>query len=219
MKKVVAVSLRVLCSADYGEDRDAVSHDWIRYFDKINLMPVLIPNIITDPVELIEKTKVQAILLTGGGDVNINNNNELEGKRDLTERKLIEWAIDNNCPIIGVCRGMQALNVFFGGSIEYNIEKTYSEKHVSCTHSIFISDNKISSRIGEEFVTNSFHDNGVTEKSLAKVLQPFAFSKKGLVEGFFHRKLNICGISWHPERQNSSEILDEYLINNSLNRI
>ena len=55
---------------------------------------------------------------------------EISEQRDYTEKLMIKWAIKNDIPILGVCRGAQLINLFYGGSLSYNLEKNHIAKNL-----------------------------------------------------------------------------------------
>ena len=65
---------------------------------------------------------------------------------------------------------------------------------------------------------NSFHRQGIIEKCLSDKFDIFAKTRKGTVEGFYHRRYPIIGIQWHPERKSPSRTFDRMLIKNIFNK-
>ena len=131
-------------------------------------------------------------LLLSGGD-NIGDNSD----RDKTEQEIIRFGLDNNLPIFGVCRGMQAINKYFHGDIEI----LTNSKHVGKPHSVKIINSNFSSLLKTSSIeVNSYHNNIIKQEILGNELEPFAISlDDGTIEGFFHRKFPIVGVMWHPE--------------------
>lgn len=200
-KKRLGISLRVEHIAKYNEKRDALSQDWIIFLEKLNVVPILIPNKLSNVNEFLTEMKIDGVILSGGD--NIGKTPE----RDKTENEIIKFAIDSQTPIIGVCRGMQVLNHYFGGTI---ISSTDS-KHAGKSHFIEFTDNKIKKLFGTNLMkVNSFHHNLIKKESLGTDLEIFAISKlDSTIEGYFHKKLPIIGVMWHPERDhdNAAELI------------
>ena len=140
--------------------------------------------------------KVGGIILSGGD--NIGDNPE----RDKTENKLIEYGINHKIPIFGVCRGMQVLNTYFGGSVLKNQGKNHTNK----PHSINIINNSFSSLLRNNSLhVNSFHKNLIKNENLGDRLQAFAIvNDDETIEGIFHKDFPILGVMWHPEREINS---------------
>ncbi|QDI88796.1 peptidase C26 [Candidatus Nitrosopumilus sp. SW] len=195
----VGISLRVVDAPNYNEKRDALSQDWIFFLEKLGVIPVFIPNNMSDVKDFLKEMNIDGLILSGGD--NIGDHPE----RDKTERNVIEFAIESKTPLLGICRGMQVINKFFDG----NVVKNKNSKHVGNVHQIKIL-NLISKLFdGEKILVNSFHNNIIPKDMLGSELNSFAISTEdNTVEGFFHKKLPFSGIMWHPERdQNENNLL------------
>ena len=92
----LGISLRVVKAEKYDEKRDALSHDWPILLEKLGIIPVYIPNILSDLKEFLKNTDVNCLLLSGGD--NIGDNPE----RDTSEKNIIEYGINNKIPILGL---------------------------------------------------------------------------------------------------------------------
>lgn len=191
-KRRIGISLRIERVEKYDEWRDTISQDWIKLLKKIDALPVLIPNTLDDVKIFLEEMEVDGIILSGGD--NIGDYPE----RDHTEEEIIDFGIEKNLPIFGVCRGMQVLNNYFGGSIKANT----TSSHVGRPHAVQIVDKKIEELLGiDSFEVNSYHNNIINPTMLGEELFPFALvDYDNTVEGYFHKKLPIIGVMWHPER-------------------
>lgn len=204
MKPIVAVSMRVVETAPYAEPRDAISHDWIRWFDTVGATPLLVPNLLADPAAYARRMGASALLLTGGNDVGSSPD------RDRTETALLAAALEARMPVLAVCRGLQFVNVFFGGSLTEDLSPF--GRHAGVTHPVRLDavpgmpDPPADARV------NSFHNQGVQRSGLAPDLIPFASTDEGLVEGFVHRSAPLIAVQWHPERENAGADLDRVLV-------
>ncbi len=208
--KNVGISLRVELIDKYNEKRDCISHDWINFLQKINCTPILIPNNLNNVENYISDLDLDAIILSGGD--NIGDFPE----RDKTENAILEFAIKNAIPILGVCRGMQIINYYFEGSLQKNA----SSNHVGHPHPIDILNNSLISTLKNSKLTvNSFHNNLIKRDDIGKDLEIFALSENdNSVEGYFHKKHPIMGVMWHPERD-SNDSSQEKLIEIFFNKI
>ena len=138
------------------------------------------------------------MLIFSGGD---NVGDDLG--RDKTEKNMLEYAIKNKIPSLGVCRGMQFFNKYFGGKIK----QKKNNSHVRTRHDVKISDQKIE-RILKKTSTsvNSFHNNFLEAKILGSELISFGIVEfDETVEAFYHKKFPIIGVMWHPERESNFE--------------
>ncbi len=156
------------------------------------------------------------LLLQGGADVAPKHYRELPRAPDWagdTERDEYELAlIDAFCkagkPILGICRGMQLLNVYFGGSLHQDIEMDLGGGH---THRDDVEYEKplhpIAFEAGSGLAhtyanvamphVNSIHHQCV--KALGAHLVVEARAVDGIIEAFRHATLPILGVQWHPE--------------------
>ena len=219
----IAVSMRVTAVPSYGEVRDALSHDWYPFLERISCTPILVPNALENPRGYLQKLGIEAVLLTGGNDVApqlygqspVSPAGDYSSQRDDTEKALLNFAIDGALPVLGVCRGMQMINTYFGGSLIQDLGERLASpvNHRAGIHGITMVDERFERRLGARTVeVNSFHRDAVTADTLAPGLRPFALSHAdGVVEGLYHPNLSLIGIQWHPERANSPAHLDETL--------
>jgi len=184
-------------------DMSALENNYLEYFEEFDFRIIQIPNITNHVESYFDEIPIKAVILTGGGDVGHFL------PRDKTEKKLIEIAIRRKLPVFGICRGLQFINIFFGGKLK-NIKG-----HVATTHEIKIIDPKLSKLLGKEKIeVNSYHNQGITKSCLSPKLTPFAISNDGIVEGVCHKKYQIAGIMWHPERSSLNGVTNKKIIKN-----
>jgi putative glutamine amidotransferase len=129
--------------------------------------------------------------------------------KDKIEIELIRHALRKHVPILGICRGSQLLNVVCGGTLYGDVqkEKKSSLKHIdfarydSYRHPISIVAGSPLQRwyARKTLRVNSYHHQGI--RDLALRFHPMAYSKDGLVEGYYDPKENFAvGLQFHPER-------------------
>lgn len=189
------ISQRVEYVSHRDELRDALDLRLTRFFWELGFTPIPICSSIEQHDAYLTELSPAALVLSGG-----NNIGENEG-RDRMELSAIEFSIANKIPVLGICRGMQIINKYFGGKIR---EVT---KHAATTHSIF---GPITNQ--ESYHVNSFHDFGMIEADLGSSLHAVAWSDDGIVEALRHDKLPILGIMWHPERNANFDDVDIQII-------
>lgn len=190
MKKI-AISFRIVDSPNYPEIRDALSHDWADFLQKLNLIPIWIPNNIVNLDEFFKEIDIDGIILSGGDDLGVTP------IRDKTETSIIKYAINKKIPLLGICRGMQLLNNYFGGFST----KLNSLDHIGNEHSLMIEGNFLK-KLPQSITVNSYHNNVITINNLSNDLSIFATTKNdNTIEGLFHKQFPIVGLMWHPERE------------------
>lgn len=208
MKKIL-MSMRVTEASNYKEERNSIAFEYIEFFESLGFFIQLVPNNTKYLSEYFDE-KVEAVILTGGNNVNpnlYNSDDKLEDiydVRDETEQNLIQEAIYKSIPILGICKGFHLLNVYYGGKISHGINN-----HVNENHTLESIESILNGKI-----TNSFHNQGIYLNDLAKNLEVIAKTEDDIVEAFRHRKDKVFAIQWHPERQN--ENYDKELINRFL---
>ena len=216
--------MRVVEATGYHEPRDALSQDWFRFLKACDITPVLVPNVGEDAVSYLEGIEVRGVILTGGNNVCPATYgadpsvpvSDAYPERDVTEAALIDWAASAGTPLLGVCRGMHMLNAHFGGNILTDLARQAPGvgDHVACEHKTLVTMPKIVERFGfEELATNSYHNQGLTERELAESLENWAVALEGgVIEAVAHRERPLVGIQWHPERPNSTAEFDRALV-------
>jgi len=170
---------------------DFTDHYWIKYFESKNHFFRLIPNSIKNLNEVIkENKKIDLIILSGGND--LFGKDRLSKIRLKTETILIKFSIRHKIPILGVCRGMQVLNHYFGGKIK-KIKGHMKSNHLVKMKTDFFKK--------AEIKANSFHNFGISKKGVSQSFKILGVDKKDNIEMFVHKKYKIIGTMWHPERE------------------
>lgn len=189
----------------YGELIESLETSYARFFYDLawDLIPVL------SGANLFGTFKdIDAIILTGGGTVpnkyRVSSTNEYQQKaRDYTEKILLDLAIKNHIPVIGICRGMQFINGYFGGKID-----SFKHSHpTNVRHNVILKNN-------EMLEVNSFHQDAVTVELLAPGFIILASDpSRVIVEAMYSSEYKIIAFQWHPEREKKHSACQEYSIN------
>ena len=189
MKKKLVVTMRELTINGNEEIYDSIDQNFFLFSKLCNFEIFLLPNrykILED----INLNFFDGIILSGGGD--ISQISKKKTKRDKLEKDLMEFSVKKKKPLLGICRGMQVIQNFFG----VKLEKV--KNHVNKRHNISYLNTKIK--------VNSFHNFGsYITKDCLKVL---ARSDDNVIESVQHNKLPIMGIMWHPEREKKIKQFD-----------
>ena len=154
-------------------------------------------------------TNYDGLVLCGGGDIDPKYYNEeicgsysIDLKRDAAEFVLLKAFVDAGKPVLGICRGCQLINVFFGGSLHQHLPE--SDLHQSldgmdAVHKVTAVEGSILSTLyGDDFVVNSSHHQAV--KQLGDGLRAAAYWNGQYIEAIEHVLLPIFAVQWHPER-------------------
>lgn len=149
------------------------------------------------------------LLLCGGGDIEPSRyGQDMAGSfppdlpRDEAEFALIAAFRAAGKPIFGICRGMQILNVAFGGDMIQHLPAGCRPFHCGRedrVHAVRAAEGSLLFHLyGKLFAVNSFHHQAVDR--LGEGLIPTAWSESGVVEALEHTSLPILGVQYHPER-------------------
>lgn len=200
----------------YEKRRFQISEDYIRAIRDAGGIPVML----TPGEEFPEF--IDGLLFSGGGDINpllfgeepIWENGEISPLRDHYELALCKEALERDIPILGICRGMQIMNIAAGGGIYQDIaaQAGTSLKHSqqaprACgTHSILPSEGSLLAQLwrAEKIIVNSVHHQAVS--FLGKGMTVAAQSPDGLTEAIeAAEKPFVLGVQWHPEAMHEPE--------------
>ena len=145
------------------------------------------------------------LLLPGGGDVHprfygqqINGSTDIDEARDGRELALVDKFLRAGKPIVGICRGLQLLNVYFGGTLRQHIEGHSQIDGVDRLHAINTAPGLLRALYGARFTVNSAHHQAV--ETLGEGLQVLACAPDGTAEAIAHKALPVFAVQWHPER-------------------
>ncbi len=191
---------------------------YLRAITDAGAAPIIIPlQLDEDTLRVIYDT-VDGVFLPGGEDMDPEQYGEqhhemlgaTDPERDRTEMLLGRWALEDNKPLLAICRGIQMLNVIQGGSLYQDIRalRDGSEKHdyfppqferVRISHEVhFEPDSRLARIYGPTTMVNSMHHQAL--KSLGAGCQPIAWAPDGVVEAIEVAGHPFAlGVQWHPE--------------------
>ena len=145
------------------------------------------------------------LLLPGGGDVEpwrYGRENTasygMDPRRDELEFALLERALAAGVPVLGICRGMQVLNVALGGTLRQDLPGHSRYEGLDRLHRVRGADSLLAALYGTHVVVNSSHHQAV-ERPGAR-LRPVQWAPDGTIEALEHETLPVWGVQWHPER-------------------
>jgi putative glutamine amidotransferase len=197
-----------------GNQRVYVNRDYIQAIVQSGGIPLLLP-VVPEP-EVIRKQieSVDALLISGGQDIDpqhygedhLPQLQEMCAERDHYEMEAIRYAFSRQRPILGICRGLQVLNVAFGGSLYQDIghyfplSLDHAQKSATDRHHVTLEKNSKLHRIlgVESLQINSFHHQST--KAIAPGFAVNARASDGIIEGIEKEDSHfVMGVQWHPE--------------------
>lgn len=193
--KRLGITQRVDTMGSYGERRDCLDQRWVHFVLEIGFVPIPLPNVLPNRVSnVLAAIQPDAILFSGGNSIATLDTTLADAapERDAFELELLAQSRQLCIPIVGVCRGMQLINLFFYGRL------SPVGGHVACTHAVDV-DETFQDDIPT--VVNSFHRWGIAREDLAQPLIPIANDNRNHIEAFIHKTDPLLGIMWHPERE------------------
>ncbi|UQS86190.1 gamma-glutamyl-gamma-aminobutyrate hydrolase family protein (plasmid) [Nicoliella spurrieriana] len=196
------------------------------------ITPVAVPiGNVSETNALIEE--VDGLIIKGGIDVNpklyhqmaLSTTDVPDDNRDAAEFTALRDSTSNGKPVLGICRGMQAINVYFGGSLYQDIYSQLPngdellnhtadwDKGYFPTHMINVDPNSyLAKSVGTRTKVNSRHHQAVAE--VGNGLKVVARADDGVVESIEGKNGLIQGVQWHPENLWEHDPKQEQLFEN-----
>ncbi len=165
--------------------------------------------------------RLDGLILSGGGDISPDlyggaSHNELYGidrERDKAEILAVKYAMEYRLPLLGICRGIQIMNVALGGTLIEHIPDAVGEavqppqevlhrlpNDKACFHSVKLIANCLTAQIFGQVVIEvpSFHHQAI--RGVASSLKAVAHSQDGIIEAVeMPEHPFFIGVQWHPE--------------------
>ncbi|MFZ5897912.1 MAG: gamma-glutamyl-gamma-aminobutyrate hydrolase family protein [Bacillota bacterium] len=207
----------ITCAQDNALGRVFLADYYYRAIENAGGSPVLLP-----PVRNVEKIRsivewIDGLLLSGGSDVDpvffgeepLPGTGEITPERDWMEITATQTALAAGLPVLGICRGIQVLNIAAGGNIYQDIRGTVAKiKHNQeaprwyATHSVKILPESLLADITARtsLRVNSFHHQAV--RDVAPGFRAVAWAADGIIEAIEYRSPDArfaLGVQWHPE--------------------
>ncbi|MBU3101607.1 gamma-glutamyl-gamma-aminobutyrate hydrolase family protein [Clostridium sp. DSM 17811] len=198
-----------------GIEKSYVNNDYIESVLLAGGVPLIIPVNSDEDVIRTQIDLSDGIIISGGYDVNPIEYGEepsqksgfIYPKVDEFYLKAVKYAIDNGKSVLGICKGIQILNVLYGGTIYQDlseldgcyIKHMQSSKRDVPTHSVYIKEDSILVNIlGDKVLTNSFHHQCL--KNVGHGFKVTGTSKDGVIEAIEGDQAPfVLGVQWHPE--------------------
>jgi putative glutamine amidotransferase len=181
-----------------------LKNDYCQAVEDAGGIPLLLP-----PVADAEPyaSMIHGLLIPGGADLDPSYYHEdvqqlvhlVLKERSNLEMSLLKEMIGMDKPVLGICYGMQLLNVFFGGSLYQDIgaQLPVAINHKNDYHKVVITENRFLTQ--GVFSVNSSHHQAI--RTMGKGLSVIARSEDDIVEAFCSEDNHfLIGVQWHPER-------------------
>jgi putative glutamine amidotransferase len=226
MKPLIGVPTQTLQAIDGIPE--SLPHSWVmnyRYFTALTAVgcaPVMVPLLAQDEETLRALyDRFDGIFLAGGVDIDPANYREdkldvcgrTDPDRDRVELLFAQWAIQDGKPLLGVCRGLQVINVACGGTLVQDIETagdeylkhdyfpTQGHERDYLAHDAEVTPGSRLARIygANTIKVNSMHHQGI--RTLGDGLEATIHAPDGLIEGLEGNSSDgfLIGVQWHPE--------------------
>ena len=202
-----------------GHPTSYVMEAYVQALERAGALPVLVPLGLPEAALAGILGRLDGLLFTGGGDVDPDRYrsqdhpllSNVDGERDRTELALFECVRRAGLPYLGICRGLQLINVALGGSLYEDVldQRPGALRHQFgegykprdfLAHAVTVDPGSrlasITGSTGEQ--VNSLHHQGIRE--LAPGLRAAAFAPDGLVEAIEDPAAPFAlAVQWHPE--------------------
>lgn len=200
--KNLLINPNVLTNKVRNEVNDQIDHALIKWLIKNSYNPIIISNktLILSKKKLnkfLNTLKIRGILLSGG-------NYKKNSVRYQFQIYLLDYALKNNLPVLGICQGMQLIGVRFGSKL------VKVQNHVRTTH-------KLINFTKDKFpkICNSYHNYSL--KDCPKNFYITTKAPDGNIESIKHKNLTWEGWMWHPERDNKIDKVNDYRLKKIFN--
>ena len=186
-----------------GRKKIFTNESYLSYLEKEELTPI----IITKESFYDIKDLCNGFLIPGGDDIDASYYGEKnhytsilsDKKTDELDRMIISYAYQENTPLFGICRGIQAINVFLGGSLYQDVQDHKNKKvdtFIPTPNTLF-----------SEIYYNNRKINSYHHQAIKKLADGFLVggTSHNIVEAIYHKEKPIMAVEWHPELLNDEE--------------
>ncbi len=216
----------VICGIE--NQRQFISYSYINAIEKSGGLPILIP--VTSSTQLWTEylSFCNGFLFCGGNDISpilfgeelLTEKGTTDLKTDIFHIEFMKLVLNSDLPVLGICRGMQVMNVALGGDIYQDLSllptshinhSQLSQNRLDVSHKIHISNESLLySLCGSEIWVNSFHHQCV--KKLGHGLHASASATDNIIEAIEILSHPFAlGVQWHPECMYDSDTIMQKL--------
>ena len=217
-------------TGNYGDLTCKLGRGYYQSVVEAGGVPVIIPPVADRHVIINTLSRIDGLILSGGGDYNPLWAGEepspllhgINQERDNAELLIARLAYNRQIPILGICRGIQTLAIALGGKVKQDISDVATMKHSQDadrsepTHSVAVEKDSTLYRIYSEaqqcsMFVNSFHHQAVSDSGTK--FRVVATAPDGVIEAMESSEYKpILGVQWHPECMESGLPLFQWLI-------
>jgi putative glutamine amidotransferase len=205
--------------SDGGQERVALNSAYVRALAAVGLLPLVVPPIVDPALAVRALDGVRGLVLTGGEDVEPKRYHAaphpklgaVDPARDAVELALLDAAWTRRLPLLAICRGIQLLNVFLGGTLFQDLpsERPAGVRHEGngARHGLKVERGSTMCAVlgATALDVNSRHHQAV--KDLAGDLLATAWAEDGLIEGAEARDgRRVLAVQWHPEDEHGDAL-------------
>ena len=199
-----------------GQVRCDIPYDYVRAVEEAGGIPLVLPQMKNIETEALDEQLrgVHGVILPGGGDVAPllwgeepePGLGEIFPFLDSFQMALTRRALERNLPLLGICKGLQILNVVQGGTLVQDLAsfgatvQHTQRAPIGCpSHSVILQEGSLLRSLwGERVEVNSFHHQAVREPG--RDLRVVARSVDGVIEALeMPGRAFVVGVQWHPE--------------------
>ncbi len=223
MNPLVAVTTGMLAEGGtHGQPQVVLYTSYMRVLEAVGLAPVRVTPAHTPAARRALLESCAGLVLTGGEDVDprrygeepIPELGDVLPPRDEAEEDALALALARDLPVLGICRGCQVLNVFYGGTLYQDLAAqrpgtgVHEQGDGSWDERPHLAHVEPGTRLhgivgGEEVRINTFHHQAIREPGPGLVVS--AWAEDGVVEAVEDpARAWLLGVQWHPERQVST---------------
>lgn len=203
------------CLVENQTKKIFVNEDYIKLVKKYNLIPLIIP--FNDVNESI-LSLCDCFMIPGGNDIdakyyhskNHPYSNLVDPLVDQLDFKILNYAVKNKKPVLGICRGLQVINVYFGGSLVQHIKSKEHENALN-HHLKLNKDTYFKNRFSKPYIINSFHHQKISKLGNNLIVEGTC---KRAIELITHQSLPIIACQYHLEKiddNNTDQVMKYFL--------
>jgi putative glutamine amidotransferase len=195
-----------------------MENDMVNYVSKYKNLPLLIPELSKDMLEIFLK-QCDGVIFQGGSDLSpLSYGKDFLDKekwpgdhfRDLYEFKILDYCVKHKIPIFGICRGLQLINAYFKGTLHQDlstntktkVEHRCASKYDNLHHSVKLENNLLKEIYKKDIIeVNSIHHQGI-DKLGHGLIKEASCPDDNLIEAFTYENMKehyILAVQWHPE--------------------